>query len=129
MRYVLMTFHGPDHAEAWERSTAAEKQREIDLVRAWFREHREAGRIVGGEELGRSRDAKVVRRRGVHDGPFVETKERLGGFIVIEVQDEATALMVAAGWPGLDWPDDAVEVRLAGDSAAEAQAQAALEGA
>ena len=53
------------------------------------------------------------------DGPFLETKELLGGFIVLEVPDEATALEVAAGWPGLAWPGDAVEVRAVGDSTAE----------
>ena len=120
MRYVLMTYSAPDHVEAWERSTAAEKQLEIDRVLAWFREHGAAGRIVGGEELGPPMAAKTVRRSGVSDGPFIETKEWLGGFIVLEVPDEATALQVAAGWPALDWPNDAVEVRLVGDSQAEA---------
>jgi hypothetical protein len=59
------------------------------------------------------------------DGPFLETKELLGGFIVVEVPDEATALAMAAGWPGLDWDGDAVEVRPAGSSEAEAANQAA----
>ena len=71
MRYVLMTYSAPDHVEAWERSTPAEKQLEIDRVLAWFREHGAAGRIVGGEELGGARDgqdrAAVGRqRRPVH---------------------------------------------------------------
>ena len=48
------------------------------------------------------KDAKTVRARGVSDGPFIETKELLGGFIVLEVPDEATALEIAAGWPELD---------------------------
>ena len=120
MRYVLMTYSGPDHVVAWERSTAAEKQLEIDRVLAWFREHGTAGRIVGGEELGWPQAARTVRRSGISDGPFVETKEMLGGFIVLEVPDEAMALEVAAGWPGLDWPGDAVEVRPVGDTQAEA---------
>lgn len=39
------------------------------------------------------------------DGPFVETKERLGGFAVVDVADEAAArhwaakIAVACGWP------------------------------
>jgi hypothetical protein len=120
MRYILLTYQAPDHIEAWERATAAERQAEIDRVIAWFREHGAAGRIVGGEELGWPRLAKTVRRAGISDGPFLETKELLGGFVVIDVPDEATALEVAAGWPGLAWAGDAVEVRPAGDSQAEA---------
>ena len=53
------------------------------------------------------------------DGPLIETKELLGGFIVLDVPDEATALEIAAAWPGLAWPGDAVEVRPVGDSQAE----------
>ncbi len=122
MRYILMTYSSPDHVEAWERSTAAEKQLEIDRVLAWFREHGAAGRIVGGEELGPPQAAKTVRRSGASDGPFIETKEWLGGFIVLDVPDEATALEIAAGWPGLEWPGDAVEVRAVGDTQAEVTA-------
>lgn len=121
MRYILLTIQSPDHVAAWDRATPAERQAEVDRVGAWFRAHGEVGRIVGGEELGRAKDARTVRRGGVTDGPFIETKELLGGFIVVDVPDEATALEMAAGWPGLDWPGDAVEVRPVGDSIAEAQ--------
>lgn len=122
MRYILLTYTGPDHVAWWEDAASADRQAEVDRVIAWFREHGAQGRIVGGEELGLPRDAKTVRRGSVTDGPFVETKELLGGFIVVEVPDEATALEMAAGWPGLEWADDAVEVRPVGDSPAEAQA-------
>lgn len=121
MRYILLTYTAPDHAATWEAATPEERQAEVDRVVAWFREHGAQGRIVGGEELGWPRDAKTVRRSGVTDGPFIETKELLGGFIVVDVPDEATALEMAAGWPGLDWEGDAVEVRPVGDSPAEAQ--------
>ena len=53
-----------------------------------------------------------MRRGGlVTDGPFAETKEHLGGFIVLEVPDLETAIEVASGWPGLDWAGDGVELR------------------
>lgn len=50
-----------------------------------------------------SRDGKPV----FTDGPFVETKEHLGGFAVVEVPDDATARY----WAGrlavaLDWPQE-----------------------
>ena len=37
MRYVMMTFVGTDHAEAWERATPDERQAEVDRTVAWFR--------------------------------------------------------------------------------------------
>ena len=128
MRYILLTLAGPEHVAAWESGTADDKRAEIARVTAWFREHAALGRIKGGEELGRPSAARTVRRKGVTDGPFIETKEILGGFIVIEVPDMATALEVAAGWPGLAWDGDAVEVRPAGSAEGEADAQVSGEG-
>ncbi len=120
MRYILMTYVAPEHLEAWNGMTPEERQLDVDRTIAWFREN--ASRIVGGEELGYPRQARTVRQRGVTDGPFIETKELLGGFIVLDVPDEATALEIAAAWPGLAWPGDAVEVRPVGDSQAEVNA-------
>jgi hypothetical protein len=120
-----MTVQGLEHLDAWNKSSADEKHQEVADVTAWFAKHGAAGRIVGGEELGWPNQAKTVRKRGISDGPFVETKEMLGGFIVVEVGSEAEALEMAAGWPGLKWDDDAVEVRPAGSSPDEAAAKAA----
>jgi hypothetical protein len=120
MRYILMTYVSPDHVAEWDRMTPEERQLDVDRTIAWFREH--AAYIVGGEELGYPRLARTVRRGGITDGPFIETKELLGGFIVLDVPDEANALEIAGAWPGLEWPDDAVEVRPVGDSQAEVNA-------
>lgn len=117
MRYVMMTFVGPDHLEAWRSATPEERQAEVDRTIAWFREH--GAHIVGGEELGPPDGARTLRGRSVSDGPFIETKELLGGFIVLDVPDEATAVATAQGWPALDWAGDAVEVRPVGDAQAE----------
>jgi hypothetical protein len=123
MRYVLLTVQGPEHAEAWLNGSAEAKETEIEATKAWFREHAMAGRIAGGEELGWPGTAKTVRKKGITDGPFAETKETLGGFIVVEVSSEQEALEMAAGWPGLAWDGDAVEVRPGGSSEGEAAAQ------
>jgi hypothetical protein len=125
VRYILMTIQGPDHVEAWNNSSGEQKHREMDEVMAWFKEHGAAGRIVGGEELGWPHEARTVRKKGISDGPFIETKEMLGGFIVVEVASQAEALEMAAGWPGLRWDDDAVEVRPAGSTSDEVAAQEA----
>jgi hypothetical protein len=127
MRYVLFTYAGPERVADWEAMTAAEKGADIARVMAWFREHGAAGRISGGEELGRPALARTVRKRGISDGPFIETKELLGGFIIVDVESEAVALEMARGWPGLVHDDDRVEVWPVGSSEGEAAAQAAEE--
>ena len=129
MRYVLFTYSGPERLADWEAMTAAEKQADIARVIAWFGEHSKAGRIAGGEELGWPALAKAVRKRGITDGPFIETKEVLGGFIIVEVESEAVALEMARTWPGIVHDSDRVEVWPVGSSEAEAAAQAEREAA
>src|SRR6185503_6205951 len=109
MRYILITTQGKEHVDAWLNGSAEDKEAEIDATRAWFREHGAAGRIAGGEELDWPRTAKTVRKKGMTDGPFAETKEQIGGFIVVEVASEAEAIAMAQGWPGLAWDGDEAE--------------------
>ncbi len=53
-------------------------------------------KILGGEALQPTATATTVRGGSdVTDGPFVETKEALGGFYLIEAPDLDTALTVA----------------------------------
>ena len=127
MRYILITFAGPERIASWDSMSAAEKEADIARVMAWFGEHGAAGRITGGEELGRPQTAKTVRKRGITDGPFIETKEAMGGFIVVDVESEAMALEMARTWPGLVFDTDRVEVWPAGSSPDEAKAQAHAE--
>jgi hypothetical protein len=57
--------------------------------------------IVGGEALHPTTTATSIRGGGsdVVDGPFVETKEALGGYYVVDAPDLDTALAVARTVP------------------------------
>ncbi len=62
-----------------------------------------SGHMIHAEALQSPRSAVTVRVRNgeasVTDGPFIETKEHLGGFILIEARDLNDAIRVAAGIP------------------------------
>jgi hypothetical protein len=74
---------------------------------------KKAGYWITAEALQSPKSARTVSKRGrkvtVASGPFVETKEALGGFILIKAKDLRHAEKIAAGIPlaGLGW----VEVR------------------
>jgi hypothetical protein len=53
------------------------------------------GTIVGGEALHPTSAATSIRGGEVSDGPFVETKEALGGYYVIDARDLDHALEIA----------------------------------
>jgi hypothetical protein len=108
-RYLLLI-----HADesAWDSLTSEERDGVYERYSALARDMEERGHARGGDELASATRAKVVRvRDGVRtvvDGPFVETKEQLGGYFVVEC-DLETALEYAARIPAAD--HGAVEVR------------------
>lgn len=54
---------------------------------------------------------KVLTTSGVMDGPMVEAKEIVGGYMVVVAEDYDRALEVAGGCPGLIRPGSRCEVR------------------
>lgn len=76
---------------------------------------RDAGVLVAAEQLTHSETATSVRVRGddrlITDGPFMETKEHLLGFYLIDVPDLDAALEWAARMPAVT--SGTIEVRAA----------------
>ena len=105
MRHVMFTYVHPDDAAAYYALTPEEQQADVERHYAWFRKHGE--HVKGGEELDEPIRVKTLRpgRQGdgvvVTDGPFIETKEILGGFIVLETDTAEEALAIASEWPSL----------------------------
>ena len=105
-QYVLMLLED----ESWEKQSKDEMKRAYAASGAWVDDLRNKGIMKGGEELQSKRTATTVRRRNgamsVTEGPFIESKEHVGGFMMIEVPDLDAAIAIAKSWPGGD-----VEVR------------------
>jgi hypothetical protein len=98
-----------DHRE--HMGTPERAQQSMQRWLAWMRELETKGHLKErGQPLERT--GKVVRRKGkvVTDGPYVEAKDLISGFIVVEARDLAHAAELAAGCPILEG-DGAVEVR------------------
>jgi hypothetical protein len=68
---------------------------------------------LGGAGLQNTPNATTVRttggRQAVHDGPFAETKEQLGGYYLVEAEDLDAAIAIARQVPL--YKDGAIEVR------------------
>ena len=76
-------------------------------------ELRKSGHLVAAQALQSAHTATTVRVRNgkvsTTDGPFAETKEQLGGFIVVEARDLNEAIRLASKIPAARY--DTVEVR------------------
>ena len=102
MKYMMM-IAGSEDAEA--RGPEAERAAVYERIRAWWGDHAAAGRIIEGYELQPSSTATTVRvdpdgTATVTDGPFVEAKEMVGGYGILEVANLDEALAIASTWPG-----------------------------
>jgi hypothetical protein len=116
MRSVLFNWLTPEDLAEWERWTADQRQADVNRHMAWFGKHRD--HIVGGEELDEPRTVKTLRRgrQGegvvVTDGPYVETKELLGGFVILETETLDEAIAIASEWPSLSaMPNSVVQLQ------------------
>ena len=116
MRYVLFNWLSPDDLADWETWTPEQQRADAERHMAWFGKHRD--HIVGGEELDLPSTVKTLRpgRQGdgivVTDGPYVETKEVLGGFVILEADSMEQALQIASEWPSLaTQPNATVQVQ------------------
>ena len=114
MRYML-TFYAIE--DEWMALPQGEREAAIADIGQWFAAHRRAGQIVEGHRLARgTKTVRLGRVRKkdlamVSDGPFMEAKESVGSYAVVEVKDEEEAIAIANRWPA----GGAVEVRPVAD--------------
>ena len=106
MKFICLGFH--DEAK-FAQMPQEDAQRMMAVCFAYDDELRRGGHFLGGEALESTRSAVTLRTRNgeveVIDGPFAETKEMLGGILLLEARDlnHAIALMskhpAARMWP------------------------------
>ena len=107
---VMMLIYEP--AEDF-RSRAGERPEQLAAWRAYYRALVDAGVYVAGAPLEAPATGATVRvhggQRRVQDGPYADTKEQLGGQIILEVPSLDAALDWAARCPTAS--TGAIEVR------------------
>jgi hypothetical protein len=89
--------------ESWRELGLAERQRIYAETFALSEELRARGQYLGGSPLLPASTATSVRvrngKRVVTDGPFAETREHIGGYMLIDVQTLDDAIAIAARVP------------------------------
>jgi hypothetical protein len=93
MRYMLLLIGDEDR---WQNLTEEEVGEAMKAYEDYGRQVIDAGVFVAGEGLEHSSTATSLRlvdgERVLTDGPFVETKEQLGGFYLLDCKDLDEAL-------------------------------------
>lgn len=102
MKYVCL---GYLDEEKW--NTLSEKEREalMDECFAYDDTLRKEGHFAGGEALQSAKNATTLRwqngKVSTTDGPYAETKEQLGGILILEARDLNHAIQLMSRHPGV----------------------------
>jgi hypothetical protein len=85
--------------------TEAERNSFMDACFGYDDVLRAKGHFLSGEGLESARTATTVRLKNgkpfVTDGPFIETKEQLGGVLILEAKDLDEAIQLISRHPGI----------------------------
>jgi|SRR5579864_723644 len=103
MKYVLLFVGTMEDQKRFEAQSSEETRAAMTGAMNWFETYSKSGKILGGEQLKGVETVTTVRskdgKRVVMDGPFIESKEIIGGFAVVDVKDLDEALEMAKAWP------------------------------
>ncbi len=102
MKYICLGYMNQD---TWAKMSEAERAAFDHECQAYDEVLRQSGHILGGEDLGRAADAASLHwdngKVSVTDGPFIETKEQLGGLLIIEARDLNDAIQLMSKHPSI----------------------------
>jgi len=102
MKYVCLGFYDESKFAATPQE---ETQKKFEECFAYDDVLRRGGHWLGGEALDSARNAVTLRMKQgkveVTDGPFVETKETLGGILLLEARDLNHAIALMSKHPAL----------------------------
>jgi hypothetical protein len=99
VKYMLLIYLG----ESWDRMSLTERQQIYSGQMQLAQQLTSSGQYLAGHPLHPTSTATSVRvrdgKRLVTDGPFAETREHLGGYMLIDVKDLDEAIAIAARGP------------------------------
>ena len=102
MKYICLGYSDP---KKWEAMSEREINAFVDGCFAYDDELRKNGHFAGGEALQPPQNATTLRFQNgnvsVTDGPYAETKEQLGGILILEAKDLNHAILLMSKHPGV----------------------------
>ncbi|WP_219463692.1 YciI family protein [Nonomuraea rhizosphaerae] len=102
-QYAILIFDTPEAGDYTPEQQAASQRHADHLV--------DSGAMVTAYALQSADTATSLRGDVVTDGPFIDSKEVVAGFCVIEAPDLDAALDLARSTPAVHWGRGGVEVR------------------
>jgi hypothetical protein len=100
MKYICLGYLAENMWDGWSEK---EQKNFVDECMMYDKELRKNKNMIGGEALQSVRTATTVRYKSgkpaITDGPFAETKEQLGGIMILEARDQNHAIQLMSNHP------------------------------
>jgi hypothetical protein len=102
MKYICLGYIEPNK---FENLSEADRNAMVDECFTYDDELRANGHFAGGEALQPPQTAATLRwkdgRVSITDGPYAETKEQIGGILILEARDLNHAIQIMSKHPGV----------------------------
>ncbi len=102
MKYICLGYIEPNKLE---NLSETDRNAMVDECFSYDDELRRNGHFAGGEALQPPRTAATLRwedgKVAITDGPYAETKEQLGGILILEARDLNHAIQIMSKHPGV----------------------------
>jgi hypothetical protein len=86
-------------------------QQNMAKWQSWIGQLAQAGHLKAGEPLDRGGKVVRGRKKTVTDGPYAESKDVVGGYLIVTANDYNHAIELSRGCPIFEEEDGTVEVR------------------
>ncbi|HZS37388.1 MAG TPA: YciI family protein [Polyangia bacterium] len=109
MANFMYLFRGGFDSDA--NVAAAQMQAQMQKWVAWMQQLGKTGNFKSGEPLEKTGKVLHAKKKNIHDGPYAEAKDVIGGYLIVSAENLEHATELAKGCPILENEGGTVEVR------------------
>ena len=109
MREYLLLFRGGERPEMVH--SPEQSQSHLQRWMLWMGELSQQGKFISAQPLNQTGKQIMGNKKVVTDGPFMEGKEMVGGYLICKAISYDEAVEIGKGCPILEYDDGVVEIR------------------
>jgi hypothetical protein len=109
MKEFLFLFRGGDVSTL--QQSPEKWQAHMQKWMQWMGELSNQGKFIGAQPLATTGKTVKGSKKVVSDGPFMEGKEMVGGYLMCKADNYEEAITISKGCPILEFDDGVIEVR------------------
>ncbi len=107
----MMIFRNtPTSEDAYQNMSPEDMQASLDQWNAWIGGIAAQGKLIGSDALEQNGKIVTGSKKAITDGPYVESKELVSGYLLMQAENEDEAVEASKGCPIFDM-EGSVEVR------------------